>query len=138
MTHLIDINVLVALAWSLSPGHKRVIEWADREAGFATSTAVQVAFMRVSMSPAFGATFGDASAVLESVLSRWQHRLIPDSISAADLPPVQGHKEIHDAHLIVLARQHGLKLATLDQALCLKPWAANVANYISEQSPSPA
>ena len=32
-----------------------------------------------------------------------------------------------DAHLVILAKRHGLKLATLDGTLIAKPWAAGVA-----------
>ena len=36
-------------------------------------------------------------------------------------------KDTTDAHLVTLAKRHGLKLATLDEALLAKPWAAGVA-----------
>ncbi|MGH9928513.1 MAG: hypothetical protein ACREA9_04690 [Pyrinomonadaceae bacterium] len=48
-------------------------------------------------------------------------------MDAASLPVLASYKEITDAHLVILARRHGLKLATLDLALIGKPWAAGVA-----------
>ncbi len=36
-------------------------------------------------------------------------------------------KDTTDAHLVTLAKRHGLKLATLDGMLIAKPWAAGVA-----------
>jgi len=36
-------------------------------------------------------------------------------------------KDTTDAHLVTLAKRHGLKLATLDGTLIGKPWAAGVA-----------
>jgi predicted nucleic acid-binding protein len=32
-----------------------------------------------------------------------------------------------DAHLVTLAKRHGLQLATLDATLLAKPWAAGIA-----------
>jgi predicted nucleic acid-binding protein len=36
-------------------------------------------------------------------------------------------KDTTDAHLVTLAKRHGLKLATLDDGLIGKPWAAGIA-----------
>ena len=36
-------------------------------------------------------------------------------------------KDTTDAHLVTLARRHGLKLATLDEILITKPWAVGIA-----------
>jgi predicted nucleic acid-binding protein len=36
-------------------------------------------------------------------------------------------KDTTDAHLVTLAKRHGLKLATLDGALLAKPWSAGIA-----------
>ena len=36
-------------------------------------------------------------------------------------------KDTTDAHLVTLAKRHGLKLASLDGMLIAKPWAAGVA-----------
>ena len=37
------------------------------------------------------------------------------------------YKDTTDAHLVTLAKRHGLKLATLDGTLIAKPWAVGVA-----------
>jgi predicted nucleic acid-binding protein len=84
----------------------------------------------VSLSPAIGADFAQAQVVLDQLMSLPAHRLVVDDIPAAALPTVTGHKEVMDAHLVCLARRHGLKLATLDKSLCSKPWAAGVAEFI--------
>jgi len=37
------------------------------------------------------------------------------------------HAYVTDAYFVELARAHRLKLATLDDELCKKPWAAGIA-----------
>lgn len=43
----------------------------------------------------------------------------PDDISHSviDLPRIGGHGQVTDAYLVALARAHGSRLATFDQAL---------------------
>jgi predicted nucleic acid-binding protein len=48
-------------------------------------------------------------------------------LSAARLPPLRTHADVTDAYLVEIAREHGLKLATLDDDLCKKTWAAGIA-----------
>ena len=43
-------------------------------------------------------------------------------------------KDTTDAHLVTLAKRHGLKLATLDATLIAKPWAAGIAENSLPQS----
>ena len=46
-------------------------------------------------------------------------------------------KDTTDAHLVTLAKRHGLKLATLDDNLVAKPWAAGIAeNPLLSPKPS--
>jgi toxin-antitoxin system PIN domain toxin len=131
MSYLLDINVLVASAWNVHSDHGKVKSWMMRNtAGFATAPPTQIAFLRVSMSMAVGASFPAALTALQSLTSDAAHRFVSDEVEAASLPEVQGHKEVHDAHLVMLARRHGLKLATLDRPLSQKPWAADVVEFI--------
>jgi predicted nucleic acid-binding protein len=91
---------------------------------------VKCGFLRVSLSPAIGADFAQAQVARDQIMSLPAHSLVVDDIPASSLPAVMGHKEVMDAHLVGLARRHGLKLATLDKPLCTKPWAAGVAEFI--------
>jgi predicted nucleic acid-binding protein len=84
-------------------------------------------FLRVSMSSAYGASFGDAQTALGAILRLKSHRFLTDSVSAASLPLLASGKDVTDAHFVRLAAGHGLKLATLDGILCKKPWAAGLA-----------
>ena len=44
-------------------------------------------------------------------------------------------KDTTDAHLVTLAKRHGLKQATLDGTLLAKPWAGGVAENPLLQAP---
>jgi predicted nucleic acid-binding protein len=130
MSHLIDTNVLVAAGWNAHVNYAVANAWLGRQAQFATCSSVQCGFLRVSLSPAIGADFAQAQVALDQIISLPEHTLVVDDIPASCLPAVTGHKEVMDAHLVCLARYHGLKLATLDKLLCSKPWAAGVAEFI--------
>ena len=84
-------------------------------------------FLVVSLSPALGARFEDAIAVLEAIVRTRGHRFVRDDTRAGSLPMVTTSKDVTDAQLVYLARRYRLKLATFDAALCDKPWAQGVA-----------
>lgn len=127
MTSLVDVNVLVACGWSSHVEHRRTSRWLSRTRDFATCSVTQMGFMRVSLSPAYRASFQDALLALGDIVALRGHRFVGDATAAVDLPVVHGTKEVTDAHLVQLARAHGLELATLDEALCGKPWARGTA-----------
>ena len=84
-------------------------------------------FLRVSLSPAFGASFEDAMTALGAIVSMRTHLFLRDATRAKSLPQVNTSKDVTDAHLIYLARHHRLKLATFDVTLREKEWARDVA-----------
>jgi predicted nucleic acid-binding protein len=95
---------------------------------FATCSITQMGFLRVSLSPAFGARFEQAMAALEAILRLGSHRFLRDATRAQSLPRVETSKEVTDAHLVHLARRYRLKLATFDGRLLEKSWALGVAD----------
>lgn len=127
MSHLLDVSFLLACAWSSHADHARANRWLNSAAQFATSPITQMGCLRVSMSPAYGASFADAQTALAALLQLNSHRFLHDATRAASLPPLLTSKDVTDAHLVRLAATHQLKLATLDTALCHKPWAAGIA-----------
>ena len=84
-------------------------------------------FLRVSMSVAYGASFGDAQTALQALLQLKAHRFLTDAVAADSLPALASGNDVADAHLVRLAASHGLKLATLDGTLSQKAWAAGIA-----------
>jgi predicted nucleic acid-binding protein len=92
-----------------------------------TSPLSELGFIRVSMTPAYRASFADVQSALADITSRAQARTVAADIAVAKLPALGNYSEVTDAYLVQLARAHGLKMATLDDTLCRKPWAAGVA-----------
>jgi toxin-antitoxin system PIN domain toxin len=127
VSHLLDVNFLIACGWQSHANHVRANRWLSRAKSFATSPISEMGFIRVSLSPAFGARFEDAIAALEAIVRTRGHRFVRDDIRARSLPVVTTSKDVTDAHLVYLARRYRLKLATFDAALCDKPWARGVA-----------
>ena len=127
MTALLDVNVLLAIAWDTHPLHGELNQWFDSQRGFATCSISQMGFLRVSMSPGFGASFEDALQGLSAVLKSKKHRFLPDETKASDLPFVTSSKLVTDAHLGKIAAKHRCKLATLDEQICTQPWARQTA-----------
>ena len=70
MSVLPDINILLACGWQQHPLHASCCAWLDSLAEFALCPITELGFLRVSMSPAFRATYEGASRVLESLTTR--------------------------------------------------------------------
>ena len=127
MSYLLDVNLLLACAWSGHADHARANRWLNSTAAFATAPITQMGFLRVSMSVAYGASFADAKTALAAILQIKRHRFLTDATQADALPALSTSKDVTDAHLVRLAASHGLKLATLDGNLCKQPWSADIA-----------
>ncbi|MCU0780029.1 MAG: hypothetical protein MUF04_02880 [Akkermansiaceae bacterium] len=121
------MNLLLACAWSEHADHARANRWLNSTTAFATAPITQMGFLRVSMSPAYGASFADARTALAAILQLQSHRFLTDATQADALPALTTSTDVTDAHLVRLAASHSYKLATLDRKLCKKPWAAGIA-----------
>ena len=109
-----DVNLLLACAWSGHADHVRANQWLNSVTEFASAPFTQMGFLRVSLSVAYGASFGDAQTALRAILRLESHRFLTDAVLADSLPALAHGKDVADAHLVRLAASHGLKLATLD------------------------
>ena len=127
MSHLLDVNFLLACGWSSHARHTAARAWLEAQSSFTTSPISELGFIRVSMTPGYRASFADAQSALADITSRRQARTVAADLPAVRLPALANYSEVTDAYLVELARTHGLKLATLDDVLCQKPWAAGVA-----------
>ena len=127
MSHLLDVNFLLACGWSSHTRHTAARAWLEAQPSFTTSPLSELGFIRVSMTPGYRASFADAQSALADITSRRQARTVAADLPAARLPALANYSEVTDAYLVELARAHGLKMATLDDALCRRPWAAGVA-----------
>ena len=127
MSYLLDVNFLLACGWRSHAKHSLARAWLERQRRYVTCPLSELGFIRVSMSPGYRASFADAQAALADMTSRRQARFIAADLRAAKLPVLASHAEVSDAYLVELARARRLKLATLDDALCTKEWAAGIA-----------
>jgi toxin-antitoxin system PIN domain toxin len=126
--YLLDVNVLIALAWPNHTEHERVQEWfaKERAMGWATCLVTQLAFIRVSSNDTV------PHHVSPSVAQRYLSEItaLPDHLFWAE--PVDGyaheafgrtmsntttHLSVTDGYLATLAFIHGGRLATLDKQL---------------------
>jgi uncharacterized protein len=124
--YLLDVNVLIALAWPNHVHHGEAQAWFEQKcwAGFRTCPLTQTGFVRISSNPAFtpqAVTPGEALALLERVARLPGHDFWPDDLPLRDAvagkPGLTGHRQIVDAYLLALASAHGGVLATLDRAV---------------------
>jgi toxin-antitoxin system PIN domain toxin len=126
-THLLDVNVLVALAWPTHVHHGPARRWFARVGSrrWATTPVTEFGFVRVSSnSAAVGDALSPAEAlsVLDEIRRRPGHEDWADDVSPTDrrwVDPTRlvGHRQVSDAHLLALARRHQGRLATLDQGV---------------------
>ena len=127
MTALLDVNVLVALAWPNHIHHARAHAWFDaaRERGWATTPVTQSGFVRVSSNTAAipdARTPREATALLRRIVDLPGHVFWPDDAAAADaenqaFARVVGYRQVTDAHLLSLAMRRGGRLATFDAGI---------------------
>ena len=124
MTSLLDVNVLIALAWPNHVHHTAAWAWFDahRDEGWTTCPLTEAGFVRVSCNPSavrHSVTLLQAITVLERLILLGSHTFWPLDRSIVDLPEsigarLQGYRQITDAVLLAAAMQRNGQLATLD------------------------
>jgi len=126
--YLLDVNVLIALAWPNHVHHMEARGWFVRRGatGFRTCPITQTGFVRISSNPAFtsnAVTPGEAVALLDHITKLPGHDFWPDDLSLPvalhSRTPIVGHRQVTDAYLLALAIGHGGVLATLDKGAAL-------------------
>jgi predicted nucleic acid-binding protein len=126
MHHLLDVNILVSWGWRDHADHQRVVRWIaerkkNRAARLFTSPIPELGFVRVSAQRSLGrVSVQQAAEVLESMVASLgrTHQFLPDDLGRTEWPEWCGAAaRTTDAHLLILAKRHGLELATLDGAI---------------------
>lgn len=124
--NLLDLNLLLALAWPNHQFHLRATEWfsAERRGPWSTCAITEVGFVRLSSHPAFTAhavTPGEAVLLLARMTEDAEHvyagespRFV-DRVFDAIVPRIAGHRQVTDSHLVGLAVRHDLRLVTFDR-----------------------
>lgn len=118
--HLLDGNVLVALADAAHVHHQIAVDWfTASEAPFATCPITQGTLLRMLLRFQAVADASDAVQVLEGFTRHPCHCFWTDALdySHVDWKGVLGHRQVIDAYLVALARHHRARLATFDRGL---------------------
>ncbi len=128
MTHLADVNVLIALAWPQHPHHARAVRWLSglaKNEALATSPLTELGFVRVSMQlPGLNVGLAVAQAALAQIRTARRHAFLADDLPAARMPVwVRTAAHTTDGHLAELALAHGAMLVTFDRGI---PGAAQI------------
>ena len=123
MTHLLDVNALVALGFAHHEFHQRVALWvrAQKFPPLATCAITELGFVRVlAQAPDYAFTVTQARTAL---LRLKRTRVLPftfivDDRDISHLPAwAKAPKQTTDAHLLELATAHSAILATLDRRI---------------------
>ena len=125
MSYLLEVNVLLALAWPNHVHHAAARAWfADSaSAGWATCSVTESGFIRVSSNVRVtpdARTPDEAAMLLNRICSLAGHEFIVDSVSLAEAHALIGEmahssSDVTDAHLILLAREASATLVTFDR-----------------------
>ena len=122
--YLLDVNLLIALAWPSHVHHREAQLWfaRKRKSGFRTCPLTQTVFVRVSSNPRFtsdAVSPAEAVALLRQITSLPEHEFWPDDLSfeeaLARVKQMSGHQQVTDAYLAGMATARGGILATLDR-----------------------
>ena len=123
---LLDVNVLIALAWPNHVHHGAARRWfeASSPAGWATTPVTELGFVRVSSNKNLipgAATPGAALGVLEALCCLPGHEFWSDDARLVEPPfPIHRlgtHKQLTDVHLAALAAKKKGRLATFDRRI---------------------
>lgn len=127
MIVLLDVNVLVALAWPNHVQHEAAMQWfrENRAAGWATCPVTQSGFVRASSNRHVipdAKSPGEALLLLRQIVARPGHRFWTDDVAIAsagevDAERLLGYRQVTDAHLLALAIRRGGRLATFDSGI---------------------
>jgi uncharacterized protein len=127
MSHLLDANALIALAWPTHEHHPRMTSWFRQHAraGWASTALTQSAFVRIVSQPAFSGraiAIGEVAELLLRNTAHPKHRLVALDFGFADVlgactGGILGHRQITDAWLLTAAIRSGMKLLTFDAGI---------------------
>jgi len=111
-----DAYLLVAFTWENHQHKAAAGNFFQKYRKVATCPLTELALVRIWMQN--GASGADADKALKDFVSKYRSRLIPDDLSATAIAGLnQGHRQTTDSYLAMLARHHGIKFATLEEAL---------------------
>jgi len=124
---LLDVNVLIALAWPNHTHHRTAHTWFEhhQQAQWATTPVTETGFVRVSSNRAAipAATSPQlAIELLAAMTALGGHEFWVDDVplvsaGSVDDGLITSHLDVTDAHLLALAERHGGTLVTFDKRI---------------------
>jgi predicted nucleic acid-binding protein len=126
MKYLLDVNALVAFAFSDHTFHERVARWVSERVSpehdeLATCSIAELGFLRIlAQVPQYGMTVADAKQLLRRMKREGAHKFsfLPDDQDTSRLPGwVHRPNQLTDGHLVRLAQANDAVLATLDRGI---------------------
>jgi predicted nucleic acid-binding protein len=114
VNYLLDVSVLVALLTKTHTHHALARAWLSGKKPVLCPLS-ELGFFRVSMSPAHNANMKEASKALEDFYADEGVEFLAADISALDGQPAPSAGKSMDWYLANLAKEHGMKWATLDK-----------------------
>jgi toxin-antitoxin system PIN domain toxin len=126
MVGLLDVNMLIALAWPSHVHHTLAHAWFSRHSadGWASCPLTQCGFIRISSNRKIipeAVAPRHAVALLRRITKLPGHVFWPDDIMWSDpcIPEdfLVGHRQVTDAYLLGLAIRNKGRLITLDKGL---------------------
>lgn len=123
---LLDLNVLIALAWPSHIHHAQSHEWFARHAaeGWATCPLTELGFVRISSNPRIipdAVAPQEALKALQKIVKHPHHVFWADDYPLGDesfrADHILGHRQLTDAYLLGLALRRRGRLVTLDRSI---------------------
>ena len=114
MKQLLDVSVLVALLTKTHTHHAVTRAWLPGKKPVLCPLS-ELGFIRVSMSPAHNATMKEARKALDDFYTDEGAEFLAADISALNGLPSPSAGKSTDWYLANLAKEHGMKWATLDK-----------------------
>ena len=124
---LLDVNVLIALAWPQHVHHAAAHRWFDSNSrgAWATCAITQLAFVRISSNPKIipeAVAPRSAHAVLCDLVqlpghAYWESLPAPAACTTLAAVSMVGHLQVTDAYRLDLARHHDGGLITFDKGV---------------------
>ncbi len=126
--YLLDVNLLIALAWPNHPQHGKADAWfaKQRDEGWGTCMVTQLGFVRVSSHPAVESHVSTPEALqkLMEIIDTPGHSFWSEPSGgyrneefSKTIPSTLTHGSVTDGYLATVACLNGGKLATLDRSL---------------------
>ena len=141
MIYLLDVNVLLAMAYTTHAHHRLVSSWLDEQrvlhspshVKLATCATTELGFIRIASGPTrLAASLKEARDDLQVLKLRERMLFMSDRVIGGELPDwATKGTQTTDGHLLMLARANGARLATLDQSI---PGAELISNTADRRS----